>query len=114
MHKIMYEALMRITWDGFLQWLGTTRESDHLNEVLSLLKDLAGDVSESALQDVVPNASYIRIVHLFQQYHDFLRNDNGSLSGFWMSYLDMVEILLGLGGQQEKGIGFCTCPQFGP
>jgi hypothetical protein len=69
MHKIMNEALMRITWDGFLQWLGT-RESDHLNEVLSLLKDLAGDVSESALQDVVQN--FLRNHMWYRRFASFL------------------------------------------
>ena len=102
MHKLVYEALMRIAWGGFLEWLGT-RENDRLNEAISVLKDLTSDVSQIALDNVMTNASYIRIIHLFQQYHDFLRNDNGSLSAFWMSYLDMVEIILGLVRATREG-----------
>lgn len=73
---------MRISWKGFLQWSGA-RESDYLNEAIYLLKDLVNVVSESALYDFMSNASYIRIVlHLLEQYLGFLRNDNGSTSGF--------------------------------
>jgi hypothetical protein len=25
LHKIVYEALMRVAWDGFAQWLANTR-----------------------------------------------------------------------------------------
>ena len=39
---------------------------------------------------------YVHIMQLFHQYLDLLRNDNGNLSSFWMSYVDMVEIILGL------------------
>ena len=95
MHKLVYEALMRIAWAGFLDWLGT-RETDRLDETISLVKDLASDISQAAFQNVISNDSFLRIVHLFQQYRNFLHNDNGGLSAFWVSYLDLVEIMLGL------------------
>ena len=36
-------------------------------------------------------------------YLDLLRNDNGKLSSFWMSYVDMVEIILGLLRSSREG-----------
>ena len=34
--------------------------------------------------------------NIFDKYMEFLRHDNGKLSKFWLSYLDMVAILLRL------------------
>ena len=42
-------------------------------------------------------------MQLFHQYLDLLRNDNGKLSSFWMSYVDMVEIILGLLRSSREG-----------
>ena len=36
------------------------------------------------------------VLQRFQDYLDFLRTENGDLSTSWMSYVDMVEIVLGL------------------
>ena len=63
---------------------------------LTVLKDIASDVSHETPDDAMSNASCIHIIHLFQQYRTFLKNDNGSLSAFWISYQDMVEVVLGL------------------
>ena len=40
---------------------------------------------------------------VFQDYLDFLRTENGGLSTFWMSYVDMVEIVLGLVCASREG-----------
>ena len=42
------------------------------------------------------SASNVAFVTLFDKYMEFLQYNNGKLSEFWLSYLDMVEILLGL------------------
>jgi len=42
------------------------------------------------------NESCQRILHLLKCYLDVLHHENGHLAAFWMTYLDMVEILLGL------------------
>ena len=39
---------------------------------------------------------YSEFIVLYDKNLDYLRNNNGKLSGFWMSYLDIVEILLNL------------------
>ena len=43
------------------------------------------------------------VLQRFQDYLDFLRTENGDLSTFWMSYVDMVEIVLGLVRASREG-----------
>ena len=42
LHKLLYEALMRQTWKGFLYWLETTHMNDmvHLDETLKAIDSL--------------------------------------------------------------------------
>ena len=40
------------------------------------------------------STSSVDFVKLFDKYMEFLRHEYGKLSKFWLSYLDMVEILL--------------------
>ena len=47
--------------------------------------------------------TFITISTLFKDYHGHLRSDNGSMSGFWMSYIDIVEILLNLLQASQEG-----------
>ena len=46
---------------------------------------------------------YHSILQRFEDYLDFLRTGKGDLSTFWMSYVDMVEIVLGLVRASRKG-----------
>ena len=38
LHKLMYEALMRLAWAGFEAWLGEN-EKDNLTQALTIVKD---------------------------------------------------------------------------
>lgn len=97
LHKVMYEALMRIAWKGFLSWiqLNHRAEPPHLEEALESISTFHKKVSQASFTELMENASLNHILHLFQEYLDSLRNGH-PLAAFWMSYLDMVEILLGL------------------
>ena len=46
---------------------------------------------------------YHSILQRFEDYLDFLRTGKGDLSTFWMSYVDMVEIVLGLVRASREG-----------
>ena len=47
--------------------------------------------------------SFEEVSQLFCSYLQHLRHGNGKLSKFWMSYVDMVEILLGLVRGSREG-----------
>ena len=96
-HNLVYEALMMLVWKGFITWL----EEHHAEEVPSLeeyinnIDIFHSNVSEGSLQDLLQQQSCRRILQLFQEYLNSLR-DKHSLSDFWMSYIDIVKIMLGL------------------
>ena len=46
---------------------------------------------------------YSELIVLYDKFLDYLRNSNGKLSSFWMSYLDIVEILLNLLRASREG-----------
>ena len=105
LHKLAYEALIRLAWKGFLSWLQANHTDDvvHMDETLKTTSNLYKDVSQASLKYVFQNMSCARIMYLFEVYFEFLRVGNGSLSTFWLSYLDMVEILLGLLRASREG-----------
>ena len=105
LHKLEYELLTRLAWKGFLSWLQSNHTDDvvHVDETLKTFSNLCKDVSQVSLKQVFQNMSCARIMYMFEVYLEFLRVGNGSLSTFWLSYLDMVEILLGLLRASREG-----------
>ncbi|PIK43759.1 hypothetical protein BSL78_19394 [Apostichopus japonicus] len=55
LHKLVYEAFMRLAWKGFLPWLKITHASEmiHLENTLRTIKDFADDVCNSSLREVM-------------------------------------------------------------
>ena len=89
LHTLVYEALLRLAWSGFEAWLGDG-DKNELAETLLHVTDFAENISGETWLE-------FQLVHsCSQDYLDFLRTENGDLSTFWMSYVDMVEIVLGL------------------
>jgi len=97
LHKILYEAFIKLAWRGFHSWLqdNYSNDVDHMDETMKVISNLCEDVSQASLEQVIQNRLCARIMNLFEVYLDFLRVGNGNLSHFWLSYLDMVEILVG-------------------
>lgn len=94
-HKLVYESLMRIAWCEFLnKYDGCITEI--LNDALEAIKDFSENITNETLKDIMNNSACSQLIDLFNQYLDYLRHDNGKLSSFWMSYIDMVDIVLGL------------------
>ena len=98
LHKLMYEALMRLAWQGLRPWI----EENHkeckriVENFFSETAELYDDICEDQFQRHMTSTSSVDFIHLFDKYMKFLRHENGKLSEFWLSYLDLVEILLGL------------------
>ena len=105
LHKIIYEALQRLIWKGFYSWIETnhSEDSQRLQETHNKFTDLQKTLTEEQFEHVFKNESCTRIFQLFNEYQNALRNDNGELSCFWMSYIDMLEILLGLIRASREG-----------
>ena len=53
-------------------------------------------ICQTSFREVLENSSCTCIKELFQAYSNSIRDGNESLKTFWMSYVDMVEIMQGL------------------
>ena len=102
LHKLVYEALLRLSWSGFEAWLGKG-DKNELAETLLHVTDFAENISGETWLEFQLVHSCSHVLQSFQDYLDFLRTENGDLSTFWMSYVDMVEIVLGLVRASREG-----------
>ena len=97
LHKIVYEAMMRLAWKGFLPWIQANHgiKAHHLEEALRIISTFHNEVSQASFTELMDDISLTRILQLFQEYLDSFRNGH-PLAAFWVSYLNMAEIMLGL------------------
>ena len=104
-HKLMYEALMRLVWKGFIPWLHENHEDskDVVNAVFNDLKKSQDEACGEEFEKQMASPLLTQFETLFVLYMGFLRVSNGKLSEFWISYLDMTEILLGLLRASREG-----------
>ncbi len=71
---------------------------------MELVSDLHQDITRQMYDDTLHHDSFQTTVVLFNKYLNHLRNSNGDLSSYWMSYVDMVGgALLGLLRASREG-----------
>ena len=68
----------------------------HMDDTFRIIDNFCEYITQESLNQVLENGSYTCIMELFGVYIKFLRGGNGNLSTFWLSYIDMIEILLEL------------------
>ncbi len=104
LHKLVYEERMRLAWKNFLPWLeeNHARDVHYLDEAQKSIASFHSNVSQGSFQEVLENESCTHILKLFQVYLESLRDEH-SLSTFWMSYLDMSEVMLALIRASREG-----------
>ena len=97
-HKLMFEALNRLALIGFNSWTDEHHKDKKpiVDEFFKGLKALCNKTWEQEFKATVASPSFEEVSRLFGSYMHYLRHGNGKLSKFWMSYVDMVETLIGL------------------
>ena len=102
LHKIIYEVLQRLIWKGFYSWMEAkhTEEGQKLQQTQNEVEKLRRSLTQEQFEQLLKNKSCIRI---FRRIPGYTEKDNGKLASFWMSYTDMVEILLGLIRASREG-----------
>ena len=105
-HKYIYEALLRLIWKQFIPWVSANHANKvgQVREVVAKVNEMAEAVSQEQFDSILHSQSLEELYQLWDQYLQYLRADNGDLSAFWMSYLDIVEdVLLGLIRASREG-----------
>ena len=62
-------------------------------------------ISQKVFKETLMNEELQGLMHYFTEYLDELRNNNGQLSAYWMRYIDIVSILIGLIYGTREGTG---------
>ena len=82
---------------------GWNLEADHPNQMHSFsavpdqISDARGEISQAKFGELLSRDGLAESLILWNQFLSYLRHDNGNLSTFWMSYVDMVgDIILRL------------------
>lgn len=102
-HKLVYEALMRLIWEQFMSQLD---EDEHVYlRVQNTLSQLTNkDLNQNVIGNLLVTQDFKDLKIMWSQFLNHLRKSNGDLSAFWMSYVDMVEdIILGLLRASREG-----------
>lgn len=88
---------MRLAWRGFLPWLEVKHPTQlpQLELALESIASFSDDIRQEAFTKLLDNAACACTMQLFQVYLESLQNQH-NLSSFWMSYIDITEIMLGL------------------
>ncbi|XP_035674790.1 uncharacterized protein LOC118414705 [Branchiostoma floridae] len=103
-HKLMYEALQRLVWKHFLKWIEKSPAKQKLvKDVFASLKPLYNDVCQDEQEKVLANQKFAKFVKLYDEHLEFLRHSKGKLASFWMSYIEIVEIMLNLVRASREG-----------
>ena len=89
---------MRQVWSGFQTWIAERHNESRssVDDMLLSLQRLHNSICKAEFQQKFCESSLSEVVELFERYMFFLRTDNGKLLKFWVSYLNLVDILLAL------------------
>ena len=96
-HKRMYESCMRILWSGLQEWF-KSENTEHGPVVQNLPDQISemvdGDLEPEVFRTHLEHPSTDFIFKNFKKYLDIMRNANGTMSAFWMTYVDLTGLLL--------------------
>jgi len=105
LHKLTYETLMRLAWSGFEEWLETNHAEalPKYNDTIRVIYEVRQNVCRATHDAAMTNESCQTILHLCLTYLNILRHERGKHAAFWMTYIEMVDILLGLLWADREG-----------
>ena len=96
LHKLSYEAFRRVAWAGFLPWVESHHPQDaaQINKALEDIGCLADELQKSTHDHFFNSQAFQVLFERSEDYVEHLHKTNGLLSAFWLSYIDMVELML--------------------
>ena len=99
-HKLTYEVCMRLIWNGFMRW---DKHEDETSKLLTTIGDLLSEEELSYnFKKVLTMQEMNAIYRSFNLYMDELKL-RSSMSAYWMSYVNLVSILLDLIRASREG-----------
>lgn len=85
--------MMRLVWAEFTQWIDDhlqQQQSATIEAVLEEVNKMTDDLNQQVFDSLLQSPRYLELMQLLAEFLDHLRQNNGQLSGYWMSYIDTV------------------------
>ncbi len=115
-HKSIYEGLLRVAWRGFAPWLEANHADmmDLFARMMTQVHELHDELCQEEFDRLLLHEETTQLLVMWNEYLEYLRHNNGDLSAFWMSYLDIIgDILLGLIRAAREGDWHYTSRLYG-
>ena len=93
-HKIVLEALIRRSWVSFYQWLDKDREEFSQDEVIRSIRCLCDSCNQTNADSMLHSDDFQILFALYGKFLKDCRTSNGPVSAFWLSYIDIILLLL--------------------
>ena len=74
-----------------------------LDNATAVIQKLTENICNEELEKVICDSSVAKIIQRFGEFLQHLRSSHGQLASFWMSFVDMVNTLLGLIRASREG-----------
>ncbi len=96
---------MRLAWGQFVVWVEDNLEAVTMIKALeNKVNIMADDLNQQDVDKLLDSSVLAKLVTLWMDFLEHLRHQNGELSAFWMSYIDMMEnVVLGLLRASREG-----------
>ena len=90
-HKIVFEALLRLRWEVFQNWLKMKQPEFEEKNIVSKIAKVRESFLSSELKDLISSSSFAELHDL---YKEFGKEEPGAMGSFWNSYIHLVSLLL--------------------
>ena len=90
---------MRLAWAEFTQWMedNLQEKSAVIKAFLEMVQSMVVELDQVKFDNVLQSPLLSELITLWNDFLEHLRHNNGELSTYWMSYIDMVQdVVLGL------------------
>ena len=95
MHKVMYEALSRLLYENFEAWMAE-KNPDVLSQSREVLEDLKLNTSQEKFDAVKKEGVVKELYEFYLKYLVLIEKEGSDLQRFWLTYLQLCELLLNL------------------
>ncbi len=97
LYKLVYEELLRVAWKQFLKLVDENpQQVPFLDQAIDQLKKLFDNPNQETLESIMRNDECKKMLDKYDKFLDsFRESTTNSLGRFWISFIDMTEIILG-------------------
>lgn len=105
LHKIVYEALHHLLWSKFLIWVEENHQDQKpvIEEATKQIEDFSHNPCDENQSSVLRSSQFDGVAILYEKFQKEIIDDTVPTASLWLSYIDMIEIILDLIRASREG-----------